>query len=259
MNLFFKELGEGEPLIVLHGLFGSSDNWFTLSKRFADTHKTYLLDLRNHGNSFHHEDFSYPVMAEDVIRFIKEKDLKNPTILGHSMGGKVAMTIALNNPEIVKNLIIADISPATYSKRHDKVVEALSSLDLTSIKTRQQADQHLSQFIPQPGERQFLLKNLDRNKEGGFSWKINLEVIERNIDKVGDGMDSSLTYPKPTLFIKGGKSPYINDNDLPLIKKLFPASTIQTIEESGHWVHAQYPEEFYNIVMDFLLPSVNEI
>lgn len=252
MKLFYRELGEGTPVIVLHGLFGSSDNWLTLAKKLAEKNKIYLLDLRNHGNSFHKERFNYQVMAGDVLNFMAEHSLEKSIIIGHSMGGKVAMTLALNNPEKVQKLIVADISPAQYPLRHDAIIESLRDVDLEKVKSRQDAEEQLSATISEKEVRQFLLKNLIRNKEGGYSWKINLPAIDKSIDKIGEPMDINLRFNGPTLFIKGENSNYIRDQDHNLIKKLFPNYFFKEIENAGHWIHAEKPEEFLKVVDDFI-------
>jgi pimeloyl-ACP methyl ester carboxylesterase len=252
MKLFFRESGDGAPVVILHGLFGSSDNWFTLAKKLAEKNKVYLLDLRNHGNSFHAEEFNYQVMAQDVLNFLEEHKIKQPVIIGHSMGGKVAMTIALNIPENLNKLIVADISPAEYPLRHDNIVEALREVDLEKVSSRQDAEKQLSVNISDIGVRQFLLKNLTRNKEGGYSWKLNLPVIDKNIDKVGEAMDAKKQFEKPTLFIKGENSRYIREQDHELISQLFPNHIFKEIKDAGHWVHAEQPEAFLKIVEDFI-------
>lgn len=252
MELFFREIGQGQPIVILHGLFGSSDNWLTLGKRFAEDFKVYLVDLRNHGNSFHDESFNYEVMAKDILNFMLKHNIQNTILLGHSMGGKVAMTVSQKHPQKVKMLIVADISPAAYPLRHDVIVEALAAIKLESITTRQDADEQLKEFIPEVGIRQFLLKNLHRKKEGGFEWKINLSVIEREIDNIGDAIDPKVQYNKPTLFIEGGRSKYILDKDLPLMQTIFPHHKLITMPEAGHWLHAEQPDKFYEIVKDFI-------
>ncbi|CAN5145828.1 alpha/beta fold hydrolase [soil metagenome] len=252
MKLFFRESGDGAPVVILHGLFGSSDNWFTLAKKLSEKNKVYLLDLRNHGNSFHAEEFNYQVMAQDVLNFLEEHKIKQPVIIGHSMGGKVAMTIALNIPENLNKLIVADISPAEYPLRHDNIVEALREVDLEKVSSRQDAEKQLSVNISDIGVRQFLLKNLTRNKEGGYSWKLNLPVIDKNIDKVGEAMDAKKQFEKPTLFIKGENSRYIREQDHELISQLFPNYIFKEIKDAGHWVHAEQPEAFLKIVEDFI-------
>nr|MDQ3393725.1 alpha/beta fold hydrolase [Bacteroidota bacterium] len=215
-------------------------------------YKVYLVDLRNHGDSFHDEIFTYTAMAQDLVDFMSRKNIDETILLGHSMGGKVAMTVALNHPKKIKKIIIADISPAAYPTRHDVIVEALAALKLEEVASRQDADQQLKEFIPEVGVRQFLLKNLERKKEGGYAWKINLAVIEKYIVNVGEPMDQNLKFNKPTLFIKGGRSKYILDKDLPLINTLFPNNQLEIIPEAGHWLHAEKTEDFFSICQKFL-------
>lgn len=251
MKLFYRELGAGDPIIILHGLFGSSDNWLSIGKELSDTHSIYLLDQRNHGQSPHSNSFDYSAMANDLEEFIEEHELVNPVILGHSMGGKTAMEFAVNNPDKWSKLIIVDIAPKTYSVHHDQILEGLNSLDLKTIKSRNEADKILSKWVPEMGVRQFLLKNLSRDNNG-FSWKINLSVISKNIEIIGEGLSKRLSKAKPAMFIRGRNSNYIMDNDFELIDQYFPSAKIETIENAGHWVHAEQPEKFLDIVNQFL-------
>jgi esterase len=251
MKLFYRELGTGDPIIILHGLFGSSDNWLSIAKELANTHSIYLLDQRNHGQSPHSDTFDYSTMANDLEEFIDEHEIENPVILGHSMGGKTAMEFAVKNPDKWSKLIVVDIAPKTYSVHHDQILEGLNSLDLKTIMSRNEADEKLSKLVPEIGVRQFLLKNLSRDNIG-FSWKINLPVISKNIEIIGEGLSKRLSKAKPTLFIRGSNSNYIMDSDFELIEQYFPSAKIETVENAGHWIHAEQPEEFLNIVNQFL-------
>jgi esterase len=251
MKLFYRELGTGNPIVILHGLFGSSDNWLSIAKELANTHSIYLLDQRNHGQSPHSDTFDYSTMANDLEEFIDEHEIENPVILGHSMGGKTAMEFAVKNPDKWSKLIVVDIAPKTYSVHHDQILEGLNSLDLKTINSRNEADERLSKWVPEMGVRQFLLKNLSRDNIG-FSWKINLPVISKNIEIIGEGLSKRLSKAKPTLFIRGSNSNYIMDSDFELIEQYFPSAKIETVENAGHWIHAEQPEEFLNIVNQFL-------
>jgi esterase len=251
MKLFYRELGTGNPIVILHGLFGSSDNWLSIAKELATAHKVYLLDQRNHGQSPHTDKFDYSVMADDLKEFIEEHKIANPTILGHSMGGKTAMEFAVNNPKKWKKLIVVDIAPKAYSVHHDQILEGLNSLDLKTINSRNEADERLSKWVPEIGVRQFLLKNIARDSDG-FNWKINLPVISKNIEIIGEGLSKRLSEGKPTLFIRGKNSHYIMDSDFDLIEQYFPSAKIETVENAGHWVHAEQPEKFLDIVNQFL-------
>lgn len=251
MNLFYREVGEGSPVVILHGLFGSSDNWLSISKILGEEHKVYTIDQRNHGQSPHDDQFDYQTMAEDLKDFLLQHDINNPIVIGHSMGGKVAMQFAVDNPDMLERLIVVDISPKSYPVHHDEILEGLCSLRLPDLKSRGEADQHLSKYVSAIGTRQFLLKNIGRNSDG-FFWKINLSVIKDNIETVGEGLPIGSLSDKPTLFINGRNSNYIKEEDATLIFRHFPNATLQTIENAGHWVHAEQPAEFLKIVQEFI-------
>ncbi|MTI20373.1 alpha/beta fold hydrolase, partial [Fulvivirga sp. RKSG066] len=239
MQLNFKTIGEGKPLIILHGLFGSLDNWQTIAKELADHYKIYLVDQRNHGQSPHSDNFNYTAMADDLNRFIDEHNIENPSIIGHSMGGKTAMKFALNHGDKWDKLIVVDISPRAYPVHHDIIVEGLAAIDVDNIKSRGDADKKLAEYVKDLGTRQFLLKNLARSKNGGFEWKINLKAITENIEIIGEGMEERLAIEKDVLFIRGEKSDYIGDEDIILITQHFPNASVETISNAGHWVHAE--------------------
>lgn len=253
MKLHYKELGEEKQqvLIVLHGLFGSLDNWITLANYFADHFHVYLIDQRNHGKSPHSDDFSYQFMADDLLEFINDHKIENPIILGHSMGGKTAMLFATQHPELLKKLIVVDIAPKTYPVHHDTIIAGLKSLPLSSIQRRNEADELLYKSIPQFDTRQFLLKNLTRSENGGFKWKMNLPVIEKNIEIIGHGLDENSIFEKETLFIRGLKSDYIKDEDISLLSKHFPKSKLESVVNAGHWVHAEAPQILFDLVLSF--------
>lgn len=251
MKLNYKTFGEGKPLIILHGVFGSLDNWLTVGKSLAEKFRVYLLDLRNHGDSFHDSEFTYEAMSKDLVNFIKENKIDNPVIIGHSMGGKVAMKFAVNNPDLFEKLIVVDISPRAYPPHHQKILSGLESIDLKTLKSRKEADDKLSEYIPELGVRQFLLKNLAR-EDGSFKWKINLPIISKKIENVGEGLEDKLVSDKPTLFIRGEKSDYIKNSDNLSIIAIFPNSEIKTVKNAGHWVHAENPDAVIELVIDFI-------
>ena len=256
MKLFFKPYGEGPPLIILHGLLGAGGNWHTLSRSvFSEYFHVFALDLRNHGRSDHDDGFDYPCMVEDVRQFFVEHGLKSANVLGHSMGGKVAMWLALMYPDLVSRLIVADIAPRAYPPHHMHILNALKSIDLTAYTTRAAIDEALAEEIKDMGVRQFLLKNLASNGQGAYSWKMNLLVIYDNYPKVNEGIDTQHSFAGPVLFIKGGRSNYITKNDASQIQALFPASTVEEIPKSGHWVHAEAPKQFAELVLQFLIPG----
>lgn len=252
MNLFYRVFGDGEPLIILHGLFGSSDNWQTLAKRFATSFKVYTIDLRNHGRSFHHDEFNYEVMMKDIQEFVDEHHLHQFSLMGHSMGGKLSMKFALHFPEKVRNLIIIDIAPRQYQILHDMIIQALKALDITKYNKREEVDEALGEMIQNFQVRQFLLKNLKRDGEGSFRWKINLDVIDRNIHNLVVEIYANEPYPGNTLFIAGEKSDYIRPVDEELILELFPRAEIKYFPQAGHWLHAQVPDLLYQTVLDFI-------
>ena len=251
MNLFFRESGQGKPLVILHGLFGSSDNWFTLAKTFSQHYKVFLIDQRNHGQSPHSDEFNYKLLTEDLEEFLLQHSIIKPVIIGHSMGGKTAMNLTVKRPDIIDKLIVVDIVPKSYPVHHDHILDGLEAIDLSKLTSRTEADQILSQFIPEPDVRQFLLKNLSRKTDGGFEWKINLPSIDHHIEEIGEGMQYSGKFDKPALFIKGAKSNYYSTGDEELIKSIFPKTTFSTLD-TGHWVQAEKPVEFANTVMEFL-------
>jgi esterase len=252
MELHYERSGQGHPLIILHGLFGSLENWRTLSKAFAQSFTVFVLDQRNHGRSPHSDDFNYQVMVEDVHEFMERHDLTSAYVLGHSMGGKVAMQFALSYPSLVDRLIVVDIAPKVYPPGHDDVFAGLYALNLAALRSRQEAEATLAPHLPDLALRQFLLKNLAREDSGAFIWRINLDGIHRNYHEMLKRFTASGEFPQPTLFIRGANSGYIRDTDLVTIRENFPAAQLTTISNTGHWVHAEAPQEFTRIVADFL-------
>jgi esterase len=251
MKLFFREYGEGQPLIIIHGLFGSCDNWLTQAKLLAPHYKIYTIDQRNHGFSPHSDDFDYTFMAADLLEFIEDHNIDRPTIIGHSMGGKTAMNFALAHPDKLEKLIVVDIAPRAYNLEHYTIAEGLNAIDLAALTSRNDADVALSKYVPEADVRQFLLKNLQRKAEGGFSWKINLKVISEKLSNVGVDLHYTGTFEGPTLFIRGKRSNYVKDTDWSHITEVFPAATLETME-AGHWVQAEKPQEFVEIVTRWL-------
>ena len=237
MKLNFKKTGTGKPLVILHGLFGSADNWFSIAKELEKDFTLYLVDQRNHGDSPHSEEWNYGVMVEDLKELIDEEGLDRIYLMGHSMGGKTAMNFAVEYPERVDRLIVADIAPRYYEVHHQTILEGLNSIKLDQIKSRKEADDQLAKYIDEVGIRQFLLKSLGRNSEG-FVWKINLPVITENIEEVGEELDSDGKYEGPTLFLGGSNSNYIRQEDLPDILEHFPNYQIEFVQDAGHWLLA---------------------
>ena len=252
MKLNFRTLGEGSPLIILHGFFGSADNWQTIGKELSKDFKVYLVDQRNHGLSPHDDAFDYDVMTSDLLELFDDENIDQAIMMGHSMGGKTAMNFATENPKKVKKLIIVDIGPKQYPPHHENIFNAFRSVDLTKVETRKDADEQLTKGIPDMGVRQFILKNLTRG-EKGFEWRINLDVLENNAHEVGRALEQGNIYDGETLFIGGAKSNYIKTEDHDLILNHFPKAKIEMIAGSGHWVHAEKPTALLTLVNDFIL------
>ena len=256
VQLHFKESGQGRVVILLHGLFGSSDNWHHIALRLAENFHVFALDQRNHGQSPHSAEMNYPLMADDVDEFMTARRIKSAAVIGHSMGGKTAMQFALQFPQRVEKLLVVDMAPRAYEPSHEKIIAGQLALDLKSFSTRQGIEDALAPEIPNLALRRFLLKNLGRDPAGGFFWKINLRGIAENYWQLGGPISAPASFMKPTLFIRGEKSNYINPEDEPLIRELFPQSEIQTIAGAGHWIHADRPEDFLRLVSDLL--AVNQ-
>jgi esterase len=252
MRLHFHVQGEGFPLIILHGLLGSMDNWRVASKRFAERYKVYCLDLRNHGLSPHSDVMNYPVMAQDLGEFLDLHSLSSAFVLGHSMGGKVAMQFATNFPDRVAKLAVVDIAPRAYETYHRPLLNALLALDLTRFRSYGEVDAALSEAIPEIATRQFLLKNLKRDKDGRLGWKIHLQGIARNYDALAMAVAPEPIFSKPVCFVRGSRSNYVTDEDVAAIRKMFPQSEICTIPEAGHWLHVDTPEAFFRCITKFL-------
>lgn len=251
MKLYYRELGQGSPLVILHGLFGSSDNWHSLSKIFAEKHKVYVVDQRNHGQSPHDSVHDYKSLTDDLNEFIEDHQIKKPVIIGHSMGGKTAMNFAVKFPEKLSKLIIVDIVPKAYPVHHDSILKGLNAIDLNQLESRGQADEILSKFVPEASVRQFLLKNLARNSEQNFEWRINIPVLEAHIDDMGTTLQYQGQFDGPTLFIIGSKSNYFEPGDEEAIQSYFPAAKIATVN-TGHWVQAENPKDFMETVFNFM-------
>ena len=253
MILHSNIIGEGKPFVILHGFLGMGDNWKTLGRKFSKLgYQVHLVDQRNHGRSFHSEEFNYELMAEDLKTYCEHKNLEDIILLGHSMGGKTAMLFSTLYPKYVKNLMVADISPRYYPVHHETILNSLSQLDFSFVKTRLEADQVIEEYIPEVGIRQFLLKNLYWVQKGQLGLRINLDVLKENVSEVGEALPSHAIFEKDTLFLRGDKSEYIGQRDEAKIKRHFPKSKIVTIANAGHWLHAENPMEFYDAVVKFV-------
>lgn len=253
MQLNFKRFGEGPSLIILHGLFGSLDNWQTLARKYAEDFSVYIVDQRNHGKSPHSDEmFDYNVMADDLADFMDTHRILSASFIGHSMGGKTVMQFAVERPDRVDKLVVADMSPRPNEGGHEEILETLQAFPFDRIDARKEAEEWLEPRIKEYGVRQFLLKNLDRDKEG-FRWKFNLEVIVRDYAHILAGVQSPWPVSVPALFIRGGKSDYIRNEDEVEISEMFPEAEFATIEGAGHWLHAEKPMEFLEATREFLL------
>ena len=254
MKLFYRQAGEsGSPIIILHGLFGSSDNWLTLGKILAETHRVYMLDARNHGQSPRSEIFDYNSMAADLKEFMDDYSIINPILIGHSMGGKTVMQFAMNYSDSFSKMIVVDIAPKFYPVHHTMILRGLASIDLKTLKSRTEANDLLKRFEENEGVRQFLLKNLWKNSEKNneFDWRLNVPVIAKNIDVIGFELSNEKSIEKPVLFVRGSESHYIQPEDERKIWELFPDYELVTIKEAGHWVQADQPKKFIEIVQQF--------
>jgi len=252
MRLNFQVQGDGFPLIILHGFLGSLDNWRSVSKGLSKSYKVYNLDLRNHGESPHSEVMSYPIMAQDLREFFTEHEIPEAHLLGHSMGGKVAMQFTMDYSAQVSKIIVVDIAPKAYPSSERSLLQALHDLELANFRSFSEIDAALAPSIRNQVLRQFLLKNLARDPVMGFRWKIDLDALIKNYEELTKNIVVREPSDKPTLFIRGEQSKYIQDEDLPVIKQFFPQAEISTIPKAGHWVHADAPSEFLQIVNHFL-------
>ncbi|MDI9246510.1 alpha/beta fold hydrolase [Marinobacter sp. CHS3-4] len=259
MELNYKVVGEGRPVILLHGLFGSLDNLGVIARGLQDKWQIHALDLRNHGKSPHTDTMTYPEMADDVLAYMDAQGLETASVLGHSMGGKVAMQLALQAPERITSIIVADISPVTYQPRHDHVLEGLKAVDLAALGSRTDADRALSEYVEEAGVRQFLLKNLapvpagEQDASGArYRWRLNIPVIDQSYSDLSSAPEGEGPYEGPVLFIKGSDSAYIQTKHRDTIKSLFPNADLRIIEGTGHWLHAEKPDTFIALCRRFL-------
>ena len=252
MNLYYRTFGAGDPLYILHGLFGSSDNWFTLGKSFAEKFEVVIVDMRNHGQSPHSHTWTYEAMAEDIKKLADNLGHTKINVVGHSMGGKIGMKMANQYPDLISKLAVVDIAPKLYPVHHRTIMDGLLSIDLDRLSTRKDADLVLSNYIPDNMVRQFLLKNLYRESDGSFRWKLNLTTINEHLQNVGEDTYPSHEISIPTQFIRGINSNYISDDDIMDIRQYFSNSSVETIGNAGHWVHAEQPEALFKTVMGFL-------
>lgn len=251
MQLNHKILGEGNALVILHGLLGMLDNWQAPARKLEHRFRCILVDARNHGRSPHAVDHTYDLMVEDTIELMDQLKIDKAHVLGHSMGGKTAMRLAQRFPDRVEQLVVVDIGPKFYPIHHEQIFAALNAVPLDKIERRTEAEEFMMPHIQDGGVRQFLMKSLYHESRGKFGWRFNLKGLEENLSNVGEAMDE-VDYEGETLFIRGEKSDYILDEDWPDIKMLFPNAFLQTIENAGHWVHAEQQDAFVDSVNEFL-------
>jgi pimeloyl-ACP methyl ester carboxylesterase len=244
--------GKGKPLLILHGYFGMSDNWKTLGNQFAKDFEVHLVDQRNHGRSFHADQFNYKILVDDVYNYIKHYQLENVYLIGHSMGGKTAMLFAVTYPDLVDKLVIVDISPRTYQPHHNAILAGLNTIDFSIQNTRTLVDKKLAEFIPEFGVRQFLLKNVYWVEKGQLAYRFNLASLTENNPEIGVALPPFTVFKNKTLFLKGDTSNYITEKEEPIIEVHFPNSKIVAIKNAGHWLHAENPKQFYEEVCEFL-------
>jgi len=245
-------IGKGHPLIIAHGYFGMGDNWKSIATKLATHFEVHLLDLRNHGRSFHSDDFNYDVMVEDVLFYIKHYQLKNVILLGHSMGGKMAMQFAVIYSEYLSKLIVVDIAPKYYPPHHEAILTALNNVNFDKITSRREVSDIFKKYIDEESVIQFLLKNVYWESKTQLAFRFNLESLTENNNEVGEALPSFTSFDKPVLFLKGDSSGYISTDDAPLIKGHFSKAEIVTIENASHWVHADNPSQFYEAVFNFI-------
>lgn len=251
--LYSKIVGSGKPLLILHGFLGMSDNWKSLGVQFAsEGFEVHILDLRNHGRSFQSEEFSYELMVQDIVQYCQEHHLEKINVIGHSMGGKTAMLLAARYPELVDKLIVADIGPKYYAPHHQDILAGLNAVDFSLKPSRTEVEAIVSNYIPDFGTRQFLLKNLYWQEPGQLAFRFNLPVFNKKITEIGVPLPSDLVFENPTLFIRGGNSNYILDEDFESINAQFPNASFETIPNAGHWLHAENPELFCKLSLSYL-------
>jgi esterase len=252
MLLHYKEIGEGKPLVILHGLFGTSDNWQTHAKKLGEYYHVILVDQRNHGHSPWSEDFTYEHLADDLERLILHLGIDLFTLIGHSMGGKTAMYYSQKYPTRLEKMVIVDIGIKQYPMHHNEIIKGIKSLDLATISSRSAAEQAMIPFVDSYGVRQFLLKNLYWVEKGKLAWRMNVDVLEREMEEILAPIPNIEVWT-PTLFLRGAMSNYILDEDWDAIEEIFPDATLETIENAGHWVHSEQPDEFIEKVLGFII------
>nr|WP_319400056.1 alpha/beta fold hydrolase [uncultured Carboxylicivirga sp.] len=267
MKLFYREYGsQGPILIILHGLYGSSDNWVSIARMLQNDYHVYLIDQRNHGQSPHSLEMNYEVMANDLFEFFQDKGIEKAHLAGHSMGGKTVMRFALNHPDLIDKLIVLDIAPKSYASysnygeitnNHALIIDSLLKINYENAQSRTDIDKQLAQYLPSKTLRQFLLKNMERTKDGNYHWKLNIPVLRDNLENIMNGFDDvdpeTNHINTPTIVIRGEKSGYVKDEDTLIIHKYFKQAEVVTLPNAGHWLHAEQPELLVKTLAYFLL------
>jgi len=254
MKLNYRIIGEGQPVLIFHGLFGMSDNWQSFARKLSELgYQVIVGDLRNHGHSPHDDQHDYPAIAADIAELISDLNLINPDIIGHSMGGKSTLQLINDLPGLVRKAVVVDIAPYRYPVHHREILDALLSVDLSIVKRRAEAEMILTDKIDDLGTRQFLLKNLYWESPDQLAWRFNLNSLNRNIDEVGEPTWPSVQNDTPVLFVRGGMSGYVDESRYGEILQWYPNAKFVTIDRAGHWLHADKPDELLHTVDDFLM------
>ncbi|MFP4374067.1 MAG: alpha/beta fold hydrolase [Spirochaetaceae bacterium] len=250
--LHYQQIGHGVPLVILHGLFGSGDNWRSLAGDFSARARVILVDMPNHGSSPHTDDMHYEAMAAAVRELLEELGLEPAVLLGHSMGGKVAMALALSSPALIRGLVVADIAPRSYSPRHGEIIAAMQEVAAAAPSSRREAEEILAERVPGKAVRSFLLKSLKPAGDGGYRWALNIDAIAGCYEHLTSWPEIEGRYDGPTLFIAGGTSDYVGPEDTDAIRHLFPHAVLKRIGNAGHWLHVEQREAFTELVLSFL-------
>jgi pimeloyl-ACP methyl ester carboxylesterase len=255
MKLFFRRMGQGNPVVILHGLLGLSDNWVTFGRQLALDFEVFIPDLRNHGQSPHDPVFDFSVLVEDLHELIKDQGLKKVNLIGHSLGGKTAMLFALEYPDLLDKLVVVDIALRKYSPNleHQMLIDAMMEVDFSSARSRSDVDRQLEQNVHSLKLRQFLLKNIYWKDKETLGWRVNLPILKESLPRMLEGIGPDKKFLNPVLLVRGGLSDYVTDADLPAMVKQFPRTSVKTLANASHWVHADAPGAFYSLVREFLL------
>ena len=251
MKLNYDQVGMGPNLIILHGLFGSASNFRTLARQFSEFYTVYCLDLRNHGASPHDDDVSLKAMASDIIEFMDDHDIESTTLMGHSLGGKVAMQVAFTSPHRISKLVVGDIAPVAYPRHHDQIFQGMNEVTRLSPSSLKEAHEILTGYVEIPEVRQFLLTNLKRTEDNSYAWRIHVTGLQEGYEHLMK-KPTGTPFQGPSLFIRGALSDYVTEAYFPVIHEFFPRAEIITMADTGHWLHAEKPVEYRDIVLDFL-------